>query len=300
MKADHPVSRRAPRVLCFGEVLWDCLPDGRYAGGAPLNAAYHLQQLGTTAFVISAVGNDALGAEMIADIESQGLCTEFIHRHRALPTGVVRVTLTGGQPAYDIVSDVAWDEIPVALETLAIAREADAIIFGSLATRSKTNALALEQLLEIPRLARVMDVNLRAPFDDATRALRFAAQADWLKLNQTELAQLTGIALGESASEAEIQRAGERLATTTKCPRICITRGAHGALVLGDGGWIEVPGTPVVMRDAVGAGDAFTAALVHGVLTGKPLSKTIRAACALGALVASLPGGQPRYEAPAW
>src|SRR5260221_8612968 len=176
-----PMSR-LPRVLGFGEVLWDCLPPGRLPGGAPLNVAYHLARLGDDAVMISAVGSDALGDEMLGYLASRGLNTEFIARHRRLPTGVVTVALSaGGQPSYTIEEGVAWDDIGGIGEWRAAIPGAAAVVFGSLAARTDANRATLDELLATPSLLRVMDVNLRAPFDERERVLSFASRADWIK-----------------------------------------------------------------------------------------------------------------------
>ena len=286
------------RVLCFGEVLWDCLPRGRLPGGAPVNVAYHLKQLGAEPLVVSAVGDDVLGSEMLAHLEKRGLSTELIARHPHVPTGTVSVALDdAGQPTYTIRPNVAWDEITVPEEAWQKVENSDAIVFGSLAARSATNRTLLDRLLAIPNLLRVMDVNLRPPFDDRERALALAARADWLKLNEHELGFLTGMATGEKAG-ADLSAAVRALAEMTAVEKICVTRGAEGAVMWAAGRLLEAGAPPVKVCDTIGAGDAFTAALVEGVLPGsqRGLQETLEEACALGALVASLSGGQPEYD----
>lgn len=295
------MSQRPPfRILCFGEVLWDCLPTGRLPGGAPLNVAYHLYRLGAVPLMISAVGTDALGDEMLSYLTSRGLNTEFIARHQRLPTGVVTVAVSAaGQPSYTIEEGVAWDDIAGTGEWRAAIPGSSAIVFGSLAARSAANRAALDELLATPGLLRVMDVNLRAPFDDPDLVLSLARRADWIKLNEHELAILAGREVTHGDWPGSLLPAIEALAAATGCRRICVTAGERGAVSWNDGGCATASAPAIVVRDTIGAGDAFTAALVHGLLTAPGEDAAIlERACALGALVASLPGGQPDYDLP--
>ncbi len=293
------MSQRPPhRILCFGEVLWDCLPTGRLPGGAPLNVAYHLARLGAEPRMISAVGADALGDEMLSYLVARGLNTEFIARHRRLPTGIVTVTLSAaGQPSYTIEEGVAWDDIGGTGEWRAAVPGAEAIVFGSLAARTAANRDTLDELLATPSVLRVMDVNLRAPFDDRESVLSLAARADWIKLNEHELEVLSGRAAKSEAWPGSVLPAIEALADAAGRRRICVTGGERGAVLWNDGVCVTAAAPPVVVCDTIGAGDAFTAALVDGLLTAPGEdAATLGRACALGALVASLPGGQPDYD----
>lgn len=294
--AGDAMSTPRPRILCFGEVLWDCLPSGRLPGGAPLNVAYHLHRLGAEALVVSAVGRDALGGEMLAHLDACGLSTEYIARHDSLPTGTVGVELgADGQPSYAIHRDVAWDAIPCDERVFAAAHSCDALVFGSLAARTAANRSALAALRATPCILRIMDVNLRPPFAERADVLALAGDTDWIKLNEHELADLTGMPPGWPH---DILPALETLRAQTGCGRVCVTAGARGAALWADGELhiAEVPAVQVC--DTIGAGDAFTAALLHGLLTMPgDRRRILQRACALGALVASLPGGQPAYDA---
>lgn len=166
------------RILCFGEVLWDCVGDKRHPGGAPLNVAYHLHKMGCAARIVSAVGRDAAGDEMLAYLESRGLSTEFVQRHPTLPTSTVDIALKGGHADYTIHENVAWDDICPDEAVIRAARESHAIIYGTLASRSETTRTTLGALLEIEAPLRIIDVNLRWPFDDRARVLALARKAD--------------------------------------------------------------------------------------------------------------------------
>ena len=284
------------RILCFGEVLWDCLPTGRLPGGAPLNVAYHLHKLGCDARIVSAVGRDAAGDEMLAYLQSRGLSTEFIQRHATLPTGAVDVALEAGQPRYTIREGVAWDEIARDDAVLRAAAESQAIVFGTLAARSATNRATLDALLGVTGPMRLIDVNLRPPYDDRERALGLARRADWIKLNEDEVAHL----IQQPVAGGRLPRGVGILNELTGVKRVCVTQGAGGATAWDVFIVIHMLARPVKICDTIGAGDAFAAAFTVGVLTQKVsthLPAILRRACDLGSLVASLPGGQPDYTA---
>ena len=291
-----------PRVLCFGEVLWDCLPQGRCLGGAPLNVAYHLHKLGIESHIISAVGADELGDEALASIGKKGIATQFIERSKTRPTGTVQVELDeAGQPRFEILNDVAWDDIPVSDEVLKLAASSDAVVFGTLAARSGRNRAALRRLLEVPGPRRVLDVNLRPPFDDLPRTEALCHHADLVKLNGDELARLCGLVEpGAVQQKFDLQEAILRLAKRVGSRSFCVTLGEGGASYFGKEGRFTEPAPRVKVRDTIGAGDAFTAALVAGQIRDASPAGThaaLKNACALGSLIASLPGAQPDYDA---
>ncbi|MEA3188409.1 MAG: fructokinase [Chthoniobacter sp.] len=169
----------------FGEILWDCLPSGRHAGGAPFNVAAHLAQLGVTAALISSIGQDSLGDEILKVAEDKGVDTEFVTRARSgLPTGTVLVTLDANSNAtYELVQPAAWDEVKVSAKALEAVTKARAFIFGSLASRSSYNLDQLDHLLALKGPMKFFDVNLRPPFADPTFVLDLAKRADVIKLN---------------------------------------------------------------------------------------------------------------------
>jgi fructokinase len=282
-------------VLCFGEILWDFLPDGAaFPGGAPFNVAYHLRRLGAAPVIVSAVGRDELGEKLLRRLEAWSIATEGIARHAELPTGVVRATIgANGDARYAIATGVAWDRIEINEPTLRAAAQAQALVFGSLAQRSPENQAALHQLLDaLPRTAqRVFDVNLRPPHDDLDVVRRLAKRAEVLKLNADEAARLTGIAVERPEAQARALQAG------TGCAVIVITSGARGAGLLRDERWKWEAARPVLVADTVGAGDAFLAALVAQLLTKIPDDALLARACRLGEWVASQRGATPEYTA---
>jgi len=290
------MSASRPSLLCFGEILWDFLPAGLFPGGAPFNVAYHLHRLGAAVQVVSAVGCDVLGDELLRRLEGWGLATAGIARHADLPTGHVRATVsTRGDATYEIVTDVAWDRISITDEILGQTRRVHGLVYGSLAQRSVHNQAALEKLIRaLPADAwRIFDVNLRPPHDDPALVRRLAVGATLLKLNDTEAARLTTGNAGPAGGEEKHARL---LAQQTGCSTVCITAGDRGAGLLRHDRWHWEPGRPVTVADTVGAGDAFLAALVTTLLDRKHSDPECLAhACRRGEWVASRPGATPDY-----
>lgn len=285
----------SPLALCFGEVLWDILPEGRFAGGAPFNVGYHLSRLGWRVMPVSAVGDDALGIELIGLLRGWGVSTEGISVREGTATGTVAVELDGeGKPRFEIRRDVAWDEVPISGAVLGAVRAADAIVFGSLALRSLANRRALDALLEgAGGVRRVFDVNLRPPHDDLALVGGLFSRSDIIKLNDDEADRLTGCGQGEGAAERGAREIGRRAGGKP----VCVTCGARGAGLLWDGEWLWECTRPVNVIDTVGSGDAFLAALVAGLHSGWPPADALRAACRLGEWVAARRGATPAYRA---
>ncbi|MBV9299532.1 MAG: carbohydrate kinase [Verrucomicrobia bacterium] len=285
----------------FGEILWDCLPSGRHAGGAPFNVAAHLAQLGVPVSLLSAVGQDALGDEILEFAKDKGVNIQFVGRARVgLPTGTVIATVDAmGNATYELVQPVAWDEIIVSAEALAAVAEAGAFIFGSLATRSPYNLEQLDRLLTVKGPLKFFDVNLRPPFADPKRIVDLAARADVLKLNHDEVGQIaswlrTGEATPNPPSNPDaVAEACAALSKATDTPRICVTMGAEGAALWDRGSLVTAPAPKVVVRDTVGAGDAFMAGLIVGLTRGADSQIVLETACRLGAIVASHDGATP-------
>ena len=284
-------------VVCFGEILWDFLPDALYPGGAPLNVAYHLRRLGRRPYLVSAVGRDQLGDELLRRLRHWDIGTAGITRHADRPTGTVRASLAmRGDARYEITADVALDQIVLSAGTRRAVGAAQAIVFGSLAQRSAANVRALDRLLAHGRAGSwwVFDVNLRPPHDDLDLVRTLARRATLLKLNAAEAARLADGAAEASGREETDAR---RLAARTGCATVCVTAGERGAGLLRAGLWHWEPGRPVTVADTVGAGDAFLAALVNHLLNGRmPDGEVLARACRLGEWVASRRGATPAYD----
>ena len=285
----------------FGEILWDCLPSGRHAGGAPFNVAAHLAQLGVSVSILSAVGQDLLGDEILEVAKDKGVHVEFVGRARiGLPTGTVIATVDAmGNATYELVQPVAWDEIIVSPEALESVAKAGAFIFGSLATRSPYNLDQLDHLLGVKGPLKFFDVNLRPPFADPNRIVELAARADVVKLNHDEVGQIaswlrTGEATPNPPGNADaVAKACAVLSEATNTPRICVTMAAAGAALWDRGNLVSAPAPKVVVKDTVGAGDAFMAGLMVGLTRGADTQTVVETACRLGAIVASHDGATP-------
>jgi fructokinase len=280
-------------ILCFGEVLWDCLPAGRQLGGAPFNVAHHLFRLGRPVRLLSAVGRDPLGDEILARMRGRGIDTGGLARHADLPTGTVQVRLdAGGNPRFEIGEPSAWDRIP--LPPGGEIGNVCGLVYGTLALRRQFNRRILDRLLNMPGWLKICDLNLRAPHDDLPRAWEAARRADVLKLNRDELIRL----LDSNLARRDLPDMLEELSTRLGIDSICVTLGADGAVWLHHGRLHVAPGESVQVRDTVGAGDAFTAVIAAG-LTGPVLpdpAVLLGAACRLGAFVAGREGATPDYD----
>ena len=285
----------SPTIVCFGEVLWDILPRGIFLGGAPLNVAYHLSRLGVQALPVSAVGHDLLGEEALRRIEAWGIRTEFVARVRRKPTGVVRANLdAAGIASFEIARNVAWDRIKIPRK-LRRMDAPSAIVYGSLALRGNGNRVAaMDVLTAWPDTLRVLDLNLRAPFDRGA-GVRFAlSYAQLIKLNDEELARMTAKPV---ASVNQLQAAARDFAQSHDVARVCVTAGARGAGLLWGDEWFWEPGRRVVVRDTVGAGDAFLAAFLAARLRRRETpGEALASACRLGEFVAARDGATPPYR----
>jgi len=281
-------------VLCFGEILWDALPRGLFPGGAPMNVAYHLKQLGAHPLPVTAVGRDQLGEELRRRLQAWGVDTSGVSGHPAKATGLARVTIIDGSPRFEIVEDVAWDGIELTAEVLQRAPQCAAVVFGSLAQRSEPNRQQLSTLLDhCPSALKVFDVNLRPPYDCAERVWSLAQRADLIKLNDHELGGL----LNCTVAPAEMEEAVRRFAGRAGVAQVCLTAGATGAGLLLDGQWFWEPARPVTMRDTVGAGDAFLAALLGGLLQGiNPPAEILRRSSRIAEFVVTQDGATPAYQ----
>ena len=284
-----------PRIVAIGEVLWDLLPGGRQLGGAPANFAIHAHALGGDVRLVSRIGDDPLGREVLDAFRRRGMPTDTIAVDASAPTGTVEVAIgPAGQPEYRIVEDVAWDGIAVDAAAMEAVGEADAICFGSLAQRSAQSRAAIETLLVVaPRAFCIFDVNLRAPYIDVQVIEASLERADALKLNDQELpilAKMFDLPAGEHEGV-------EALARRFCLSLVALTRGAQGSLLHAVNEWSDHPGLEAKVVDTVGAGDAFTAMLVVGRLAGWPLAEINRRANEVAAFVCTQAGATPELPA---
>jgi fructokinase len=281
-----------PKVMAVGEILWDLLPAGKQLGGAPANFAYHAHALGADARIISRIGNDPLGREILDRLSALGLATDGISVDPVAPTGTVSVEVQpDGQPRFTIHENVAWDRLSADDVSLVCAAHADAICFGSLAQRSAAARASIQQLVAATPAAtlRVFDINLRQHFYARELIESSLALANALKLNETELPVLAKMFSLGGDSRAQLAALAERFDLRA----IAFTRGARGSLLLAGGIWSEHAGLPAKVVDAVGAGDAFTAAWTLGLLARQPLDEINQRANQLAAFVCTQPGATP-------
>jgi fructokinase len=290
--------------FAFGEILWDCLPSGRHAGGAPFNVAADLAQLGVSVSLISAVGRDPLGDEILAVAGDKKVNVDFVSRVRVgLPTGTVIATVDEkGNATYELVQPAAWDEIKVSAKALDAVAKARALTFGSLAGRSPYNLAQLDRLLGVKGPLKFFDVNLRPPFVDLELVMDLARRTDVIKLNDGEAGRLaswleTGEAITNTPRNAdEVARACAAIADGTNVSRICVTLAEEGAAFWDSGNLVTALAPKVVVKDTVGAGDAFMAGLMVGLTRGTDTLKVLENACRLGAYVASHYGATPLFS----
>jgi fructokinase len=290
--------REQPLVAVgIGEVLWDLLPSGKQLGGAPANFAYHARQLGARGVVVSAVGRDALGEEILRKLHDLGLDTSHVAVDHDHPTGTVSVKLdAAGVPSYVIHENAAWDFLDDgALDLESEAARWDVICFGTLAQRNRQSHGCIIDILTHALGLKIFDINLRQHYYDRTVIHESLELADVLKLNDDEVAIVAR--LFDLAEPATLPRV---LFDRYRSLRlIAVTRGGRGsALHSRDAAPTEHPGTTVTnVLDTVGAGDAFTAALAVGLLRNVPLDRINAGANRLAAYVCSQPGATPPIPA---
>ena len=296
-RRDVPDSRGFVMVG-LGEILWDLLPEGRKLGGAPANFAYHARVLGNRGLPASRVGSDEEGREIIASLGRLDIPGEQIQIDSLHPTGSVEVSLDHrGLPSYRIKKPAAWDFIAYTPQLADLAAQCDAVCFGSLAQRSPVSRRTIRQFLTAlpPGALRVFDVNLRQDFYSAPLLRQSLEAAGLVKLNHEELPvllDLLNLAGGGSGSKAEAADC-RRLLGAFDLELVCLTRGERGSLLITPEREEEHPGFDVSVADTVGAGDAFTALLVHHVLRRTPLKEISAAVNRYGAWVATQEGATP-------
>jgi fructokinase len=280
------------KIAGIGEVLWDVFPDGEQFGGAPANFACHCRALGARSYVISCIGDDARGEQAVEFLQNHDVDTSALAVSDIYETGTVVVTLDeAGQPTYEIKEGVAWDHLLYSNTLDSIARDLDAVCFGTLGQRATTSRETIQGFLAAtqPRCLRVYDVNLRQSFfnEDVIRASLTVANA--LKLNDEELQVIAPMHHLEGTDETNTRS----LLELYELELIALTRGSRGSLVITPDTVSDVPGVDATIANTVGAGDAFTAAIITGYLSGWSLDKTNRFANRVAAFVCSKIGAVP-------
>ncbi|MDV6166838.1 carbohydrate kinase [Flavobacterium sp. DG1-102-2] len=284
--------KKSLTAVCYGEVLWDIFSSEKKIGGAPLNVALRIKSLGFDSAMISCVGKDEDGHEIITHIAKQGLDTKAISTN-AYPTGVVQVHLNEtGSASYDIHYPSAWDKIEINNHAKTLVKNADVLIYGSLVCRDETSRATLLGLLE-KEVCKVFDVNLRKPHYTIETLKLLMQKADFIKFNDEELPE---IALALGAAEQGLKENIEFIAEATNTKSICVTCGKDGALLYWDGAYYSNPGYNITVADTVGAGDSFLASIVTKLFSENDPQAAVDFACAVGALVASKSGANPEVS----
>lgn len=279
------------KVVCFGEVLWDVFPNYKKVGGAPLNVALRLQSLGINTHMISKIGDDENGNQLLQYINKNKLSTDEIQIDDNFKTGIVNISLNqSGSASYEIDYPVAWDKIDLTSSNIEIVKSSDALIFGSLACRDSVTKKTLNNLLQYAKY-KVFDVNLRSPHYTMDLIMNLMKKADFIKCNDEELDELCNHLKFEADS---IENKILFLSKKTKTNNICVTKGENGATLYFNNQFFKNKGYPVKVVDTVGAGDSFLATLISNLLYKKDPNNALKFACAVGALVASKDGANPK------
>jgi len=272
-------------------VLFDCFPDGRNVlGGAPFNVAWNLQGLGHEPTLVTAVGRDDPGEVVRCKMAGWGLSTEGLQVSERWPTGTVQVKLQDGQPAFEILADQAYDDIgfpgfPVSPDRFSL------LYFGSLAYRSEVSRKTIQHLMQESQLPRFVDINIRQPWFDMEWIPQLLDGSRWIKLNDAELSYITGM---PSKTETEIKTAVNQLHSEHGGEHYFITCGATGAYAFNFSKtashvFAEAP-KPEPLLDAVGAGDALTAAMIHGISQNQALDKVLDFAVRFASRICTIRG----------
>jgi fructokinase len=280
-----------PTITCFGEVLWDVLPTSKQAGGAPMNVAADLRNFGVNAQIITRVGTDDLGRELLDFLKNKGLPLDLIQVGHSHLTGVAKANVSDtNEVTYKIVQPVAWDYIQLEPNLIDAVQNSDLFVYGSLAARSPQTHETLLALLAVAR-RKVFDVNLRAPHYNRTTIEALLHQADIAKLNEHELIELSGWYSHETDLRLAMQQLRERYQLET----LCVTLGEKGATLLDATGFTQQSGFSIEVEDTIGSGDAFLAAFLYKTLQGASPQNTLEFACATGAYVATQRGATPTF-----
>ena len=296
-------------IIGMGEALWDVLPTGKKIGGAPANFAFHVSQFGLPSCVVSAIGDDSLGKEIVENLTSKGLRQHI--ETVPYPTGTVQVEIDqAGIPQYDIKENVAWDNIPYTEKLEAIAKNTKAVCFGSLAQRNIVSRTTINKFLDaMPKdvdTLIVFDVNLRQGFYNKEILCNSMQRCNILKINDEELNIVAPMLLenDEALALRGTHLAADRKCTTEICRRLIskfglqmliLTCGAEGSFVFSANEISEKKTPKVKVVDTVGAGDSFTAAFISQILNGKSIAEAHERAVEVSAYVCTQHGAMPKY-----
>ena len=281
-------------VVGLGEILWDCLPEGKKLGGAPANFAFHAGLLGGKTIAVSAIGKDALGDEILRELDAKGL--KYLLPRTEQPTGTVQVTLDGeGIPTYEIKTGVAWDNIPLSAEMVQLAEKCRCVCFGSLAQRSEVSRNTIRELLRhTPEdCLKIFDINLRQHFYSKELIHDSLLACNVLKINDEELDIVTELFAFPAMT---IEERCRRLLEDYDLQLVILTCGVNGSYVFarGDKSFLETP--KVEVADTVGAGDSFTGAFAASMLAGHTILEAHQLAVRVSAYVCTKKGAMHLFD----
>lgn len=278
-------------VVGLGEVLWDMLPEGRKIGGAPVNFAYHAGQFGIDTMAVSAIGNDKLGEDTIAEMNGKHL--NHIFPSVPYPTGSVQVSLDEkGVPAYDIKENVAWDNIPFTNEIESVARSCRAVCFGSLAQRNAVSRNTIRKFIESTPdgCIRIFDINLRQNFYTSNVIHDSLELCNILKINDEEIMLVSRMFNYDSSN---IENVCRTIMEDFSLEMVILTCGTKGSYIFTKGGVSFMPTPKVNVADTVGAGDSFTGSFCAAILRGLPVAEAHKKAVEVSAYVCTQNGAMP-------
>lgn len=281
------------KIVGIGEALWDVLPEGKKIGGAPANFAYHVSQFGLESCVVSAIGDDKLGDEIIENFDAKNL-TRLIEKV-PYPTGTVQVEIDqAGVPQYEIKENVAWDNIPCTDRLQQLAQETRAVCFGSLAQRSVVSRTTINKFLDaMPHNGDelvVFDINLRQSFYNAEILENSMRRCNILKINDEELVTISRL-FGWPGIDLEDKC--WLLLGKFNLKMLILTCGVNGSYVFTPGNYSFCETPAVEVADTVGAGDSFTAAFISSIIKGKSIREAHQTAVAVSAYVCTQNGAMP-------
>lgn len=281
------------KAVCFGEILYDVFPDMERIGGAPLNVASRLASMGVDTEMISRVGVDEKGDNLLAYLNSRNVETGNIFKDEQHPSGMVNVKLSAsGSATYEINYPSAWDKIELTDSMENSVKKADAFIFGSLVCRDEVSRNTLFSLIPKAKY-RVLDFNLRPPHYTEELLLELLQNAEFIKFNDDELFEIAAM-LGSKYNSLEQNLLF--MAVKSNARTICVTKGRHGAVLMHDKKMYYNSGYKVKVKDTVGAGDSFLGTLLAKLLQGEEPQTALDTACAVGALVAGKEGANPEIS----
>lgn len=286
------IMEKKPIVVGMGELLWDVLPTEKKAGGAPVNFAYHASQSGAEAYALSAIGNDALGDELMEQLDKNKINGDYISRVD-YPTGTVQVELNDGIPSYTIIEGVAWDHIPLTPKSVELLKQASAVCFGTLAQRAEESLNTLQTLLShMPADSlRFFDINIRQHFYSKELIEQSLRLANVFKINDEELLLIRPM-FGLEGTDEEVCR---WFMKQFNLRYVILTAGAEYSTIYAEGESSTLPTPKVTVADTVGAGDSFSGSFVASILAGKSLREAHERAVKVAAFVCTQHGAWPTY-----